>query len=95
MKTTFKQKLSDRKTFYKLLDSFEEKDFHAVLKFAEFVKTKNGKKSLKVILENIEYDRNELNKETVRQIEQAAEDYQKGKSYSLDQIKRELGIEKD
>jgi len=50
MKTKTIKKQANRKTLYKLLDSFEEKDFYAVKNFAEFIKTKNGRETLKNIL---------------------------------------------
>ncbi|MEZ4691754.1 MAG: hypothetical protein R3A12_16990 [Ignavibacteria bacterium] len=43
MKTKSKLKQIKRETLYKLLDSFEEKDFYAVKNFAEFIKTKTVK----------------------------------------------------
>ena len=49
MKTKTIKKQSSRKTLYKLLDSFEERDFYAIKNFAEFIKTKNGSETLKNI----------------------------------------------
>ncbi|MDQ3020719.1 MAG: hypothetical protein M3R36_09125 [Bacteroidota bacterium] len=44
MKTKTFNNQAKRKSFYKLLDSLEEKDFYAVKSFAEFIKTKIEKK---------------------------------------------------
>ena len=90
MKT--KEKHYNRKTLYKLLDSFEEKDFYAVKNFAEFIRTRNGKQTLEAILANAEYDKEELNEKTIKEIEKARIDYLKRKFYSSAQIKKELGI---
>ena len=90
MKT--KEKRYNRKTLYKLLDSFEEKDFYAVINFVEFIKTKNGKQTLEEILKKAEYDSEELNDKTIRELEKARIEYRKGKSYSSAKIKKELGI---
>ena len=82
----------NRKTLYKLLDSFEEKDFYAVKNFAEFIRTRNGKLTLEEILTKADFDEEELNEKTIREIEKARVDYLKGKSYSSAQIKKEIGI---
>ncbi|MEZ4692227.1 MAG: hypothetical protein R3A12_19545 [Ignavibacteria bacterium] len=92
MKTKSKLKQIKRESLYKLLDSFEEKDFYAVKNFAEFIKTKNGKDSLEMILENADFDIEELNEETLQDIKKAQLEYGKGKVYSAEQIKKELGI---
>jgi hypothetical protein len=86
MKTKPKVKHSNRKTFYKLLDSFEEKDFYAVKNFAEFIKTKNGKETLEEILEKAEYDSEELNEKTIKEIEKAKAEFREGKTYSSEHI---------
>lgn len=90
MKT--KVKHSNRKTFYKLLDSFEEKDFYAVKNFAEFIKTKNGKETLEEILSKVPVDNQPLSDETLRRIDQARIEFKKGKTYSSEQVKKELGV---
>ncbi len=90
MKT--KEKHFNRKIFYKLLDSFEEKDFYAVKNFAEFIKTKNGKENLEEILEKTEYDKEELNEKTIKDIKKARIEYREGKTYTLAQVKKEMGI---
>ncbi len=92
MKTKTKNKQANRKTLYKLLDSFEEKDFYAVKNFAEFIKTKNGKQNLMEVLENAEYDKEELNGKTLKDIEKARIEYREGKTFSLANVKKELGI---
>ncbi len=64
------------------LHSFEEKDFYAVKNFAEFIKTKNGKDVLTGLMENAEFEKEELNEKTLRDIEKARLELRKGKSFS-------------
>lgn len=64
------------------MHSFEEKDFYAVKNFAEFIKTKNGKDVLTGLMENAEFEKEELNEKTLRDIEKARLELRKGKSFS-------------
>jgi hypothetical protein len=92
MKTKANKSKHQRKHFYKLLDSFDEKQFFAVKNFAEFVKEKNGDDELLQILLNAPYDENELSEQTIKDIEKSREEFKKGKTYSLSQIKKEIDI---
>jgi hypothetical protein len=86
MKT--KVKHSNRKTFYKLLDSFEEKDFYAVKNFAEFIKTKNGKETLKEILSKVPVDNQPLSDEVLKRIEESRDEIKNKKYKSLNEVMR-------
>lgn len=90
MKT--KEKYFNRKTFYKLLDSFGEKDFYAVKNFAEFIKTKNGKESLKDILAKLPVDNESLSDETLKRIDEAQLEIKKKKYKSLNEIMKNYGF---
>jgi len=83
---------SERKYLYKLLDNFNEIDLHAVKKFAEFIKKINGDDKLMQLLLKAPYDDGELNEQTIKDIKKAREDLKKGKTSSLEQVKKELGF---
>lgn len=44
------------------------------------------------IIENLLEDSFELNEETLRDIQEAIEEYKQGQSHSLDDVKHQLGI---
>lgn len=92
MKTNSKIMQTKRKLLYKLLDSFEEKEFYAVKNFAEFINTKNGKNKLYEILEKAEFDNEELSTETLRDLKTAKAEHKKGTAISSERLKKELGI---
>lgn len=83
-----------RKHLYKLLDSFNEIDLYAVESFAAFLKKNKTDKndSILKILENSAYETNELNENTIKSIKKARSEYSKGKYYTLEQVKKEIGI---
>lgn len=92
MKTKTKNKQPTRKTFYKLLDSFEEKDFYAVKNFAEFIKTKNGKRTLKEILSKVPVDNQPLSDEVLRRIHESREEIKNKKYKSLNEVMKNYGL---
>jgi len=94
MKTKENSLSTKRKHLYKLLDSFTEKDLRVIESFASFIK-KNKSENNEIIneyFENLEFDENELNEETERSIKSSGIEYKKGKKYSLENIKKEIGI---
>lgn len=85
---------TEREHLYKLLNSFPEKDLHAVKSFAEFLNKarKENNISLLQVLENALYEKKELSAETIKNIKKARLEFKQGKTYSLAQVKKELGI---
>jgi len=92
MKAKTIKKQSNRKTLYKLLDSFEEKDFYAVKNFAEFIKTKNGRETLKNILSKVPVDNEPLSDETLKRIDESRDEIKKKKYKSLNEVMKNYGL---
>jgi len=92
MKTKTIKQQSNRKTLYKLLDSFEEKDFYAVKNFAEFIKTKNGRETLKNILSKVPVDNEPLSDGTLKRIDESRDEIKKKKYKSLNEVMKYYGL---
>lgn len=94
MKTKENTLLVKRKHLYKLLDSFTEKDLRVIESFASFMK-KNRTENNEIINEyfnSLKTEEEELNDETKRSLRSSKADYKKGRSYLLEDLKKEIGI---
>jgi len=68
MKTKTNKLKNQRKHLYKLLDSFDEKKFYSVKRFAEFLNANNGDDELMQILLKAPYDEKELSEQTKKNL---------------------------
>lgn len=95
MENKAKKKTSNQRNhLYKLLESFNERDLKMVKRYAELLNTANdGKdKNLLNLLDAAQYDVKEMNEKTIKEILKARKEFKNGKSFSLAQVKNELGI---
>lgn len=94
MKTKENTLVVKRKHLYKLLDSFTEKDLRVIESFAAFIKENrtDDNELINDYFDKLKIDNEELSRETKRSIKLSNADFKKGKTYLLEDLKKEIGI---